>query len=67
MEAGEKSSALLRARGWSAIMLDDYLISNALLLTSLVIGGCTGCFEMFVVDIIMKNSNERITNLPVSV
>lgn len=47
VEACRKASALIQAEGWSSVILDDNLISNALFLTNLVIGGCTGCLELF--------------------
>jgi hypothetical protein len=47
VEACRKASALIQAEGWSSVILDDNLISNALFLTNLVIGGCSGCLELF--------------------
>ena len=42
-EAGLHSTELFEKRGWSTIVSDD-LVPNVLLMTSLVIGGVTGCF-----------------------
>jgi hypothetical protein len=43
VEAGRNSAELFERRGWTTIVSDD-LVPNALLLTSLVIGGVTGLF-----------------------
>jgi hypothetical protein len=58
VEACEKSSALIHAKGWSAVILDDHLISNALFFTNLVIGGCCGCCEMFLIVEQLMTYNE---------
>lgn len=41
--AGRHASELFEKRGWTRIATDD-LVPNVLLLTSLVLGGVTGCF-----------------------
>ena len=43
LEAGGSATELFEKRGWSTIVSDD-LVPNVLFLTSLVIGGITGCF-----------------------
>jgi hypothetical protein len=43
VDAGLHSTELFDKRGWSTIVSDD-LVPNILLMTSLVIGGITGCF-----------------------
>ena len=43
MDAGLHSTELFEKRGWTTIVSDD-LVPNVLLMTSLVIGGITGCF-----------------------
>lgn len=43
LEAGGNATELFEKRGWSTIVSDD-LVPNVLFLTSLVIGGVTGCF-----------------------
>ena len=43
VDAGLNSTELFDKRGWSKIVSDD-LVPNVLLMTSLVIGGITGCF-----------------------
>lgn len=43
MDAGANATELFKARGWSKIVTDD-LVPNILLMTSVVIGGATGCF-----------------------
>jgi hypothetical protein len=43
LEGGNKATELFAKRGWSTIVSDD-LVPNVLFLTSLVIGGVTGCF-----------------------
>jgi Plasma-membrane choline transporter len=43
LEAGNNATELFDKRGWSTIVSDD-LVPNVLFLTSLVIGGVTGCF-----------------------
>eukprot|EP00339_Tiarina_fusa_P008651 CAMPEP_0117084522 /NCGR_PEP_ID=MMETSP0472-20121206/59490_1 /TAXON_ID=693140 ORGANISM="Tiarina fusus, Strain LIS" /NCGR_SAMPLE_ID=MMETSP0472 /ASSEMBLY_ACC=CAM_ASM_000603 /LENGTH=829 /DNA_ID=CAMNT_0004813551 /DNA_START=41 /DNA_END=2531 /DNA_ORIENTATION=- len=43
VDAGLHSTELFEKRGWSTIVSDD-LVPNVLLMTSLVIGGITGCF-----------------------
>ena len=43
LDAGSKATELFEKRGWSMIVSDD-LVPNVLFLTSLVIGGVTGCF-----------------------
>lgn len=43
LEAGKNAHNLFEKRGWTAIVADD-LIPNVLFLTSLVMGGLTGCF-----------------------
>lgn len=42
-DAGHNATELFERRGWSTIVSDD-LVPNVLFLTSLVIGGATGCF-----------------------
>jgi len=46
-EAGHKANELFDKRGWSRIVTDD-LITSVLFLSSLVIGGLTGCFAVVV-------------------
>lgn len=46
VEACRKASSLIQAEGWSSVILDDNLISNALFLTNVVIGGCSGCLGL---------------------
>jgi Plasma-membrane choline transporter len=43
LEAGFKATDLFEKRGWTTIVSDD-LVQNVLLLTSLAMGGMTGCF-----------------------
>ena len=43
LDAGYNATELFERRGWSTIVSDD-LVPNVLFLTSLVIGGATGCF-----------------------
>lgn len=43
LDAGYNATELFDRRGWSTIVSDD-LVPNILFLTSLVIGGATGCF-----------------------
>jgi Plasma-membrane choline transporter len=43
LNAGNNATELFEKRGWSTIVSDD-LVPNVLFLTSLVIGGVTGCF-----------------------
>lgn len=43
LDAGKHATELFEKRGWSTIVSDD-LVPNVLFLTSLVIGGITGCF-----------------------
>jgi hypothetical protein len=43
LDASEHASELFEKRGWTLIVSDD-LVPNILLITSLVIGGVTGCF-----------------------
>ena len=45
-EAASLATELFSKRGWTTIVSDD-LVSNALLMTSVVIGGVTGCFAFF--------------------
>eukprot|EP00555_Chaetoceros_dichaeta_P006320 CAMPEP_0198257228 /NCGR_PEP_ID=MMETSP1447-20131203/6954_1 /TAXON_ID=420782 /ORGANISM="Chaetoceros dichaeta, Strain CCMP1751" /LENGTH=933 /DNA_ID=CAMNT_0043944073 /DNA_START=126 /DNA_END=2927 /DNA_ORIENTATION=+ len=47
VEAGEKASTLLKKRGWKKIVTDN-LISDVLLLVSLVIGGVSGCLTVWI-------------------
>jgi len=47
VEAGEKASTLLKKRGWKKIVTDN-LISDVLLLVSLVIGGVSGCLTIWI-------------------
>lgn len=42
-EAASLASELFAKRGWTTIVSDD-LVSNVLLMTSVVVGGVTGCF-----------------------
>jgi Plasma-membrane choline transporter len=44
LEAGKNAHELFEKRGWTTIVSDD-LIPNVLFLTSLVMGGLTGCFS----------------------
>lgn len=50
LEAGNNATDLFERRGWSMIVSDD-LVPNVLFLTSLVIGGITGCFAYFLSQI----------------
>jgi uncharacterized membrane protein len=43
LEAGVRATELFEKRGWTTIVSDD-LVPNVLLMTSLVVGGATGCF-----------------------
>lgn len=43
LDAGKKATDVFAARGWTTIVSDD-LVSNVFFLTSLMIGGLTGCF-----------------------
>jgi len=43
LDAGFNATELFERRGWTTIVSDD-LVPNVLFLTSLVIGGATGCF-----------------------
>lgn len=47
MEAGKNVFTLFRNRGWEAIIADD-LVSNTLLLVSLVVGAMIGCVALVV-------------------
>lgn len=47
LEAGMNATELFEKRGWTMIVSDD-LVPNVLFLTSLVIGGVTGCVAHFV-------------------
>lgn len=47
VEAGERASALLKKRGWKTIVTDN-LLSDVLLLVSLVIGGVSGCLTVWI-------------------
>jgi hypothetical protein len=49
-ESGGKASQLFEARGWTHVVSDD-LISTALTLTTLVIGGSTACLGMIVEEV----------------
>jgi len=42
LEAGHHATELFHKRGWTSIVSDD-LVPNVLMMTSLVIGGVTGC------------------------
>lgn len=43
LDAGLRATEVFEKRGWATIVSDD-LVSNILLIASLVIGGITGCF-----------------------
>lgn len=43
LDAGANATELFRTRGWTKIVMDD-LVPNILMMTSVVIGGATGCF-----------------------
>lgn len=43
LDAGHNATELFEKRGWSTIVSDD-LVSNVLLMFSIVVGGMTGCF-----------------------
>mmetsp|Transcript_12144 Transcript_12144/g.33656 ORF Transcript_12144/g.33656 Transcript_12144/m.33656 type:complete len:839 (-) Transcript_12144:72-2588(-) len=49
MEAGQMATELFEKRGWTTIVSDD-LVPNVLLMTSLVVGGVTGCFGYMLTD-----------------
>lgn len=46
-EASNRADDLFEARGWTMIVSDD-LVPNVLLITSLVVGGVTGCFAYLI-------------------
>eukprot|EP00546_Thalassionema_frauenfeldii_P012225 CAMPEP_0178921818 /NCGR_PEP_ID=MMETSP0786-20121207/15780_1 /TAXON_ID=186022 /ORGANISM="Thalassionema frauenfeldii, Strain CCMP 1798" /LENGTH=769 /DNA_ID=CAMNT_0020596055 /DNA_START=24 /DNA_END=2333 /DNA_ORIENTATION=- len=50
LEAGHKATELFEKRGWTTIVSDD-LLSNVLLMFSVVVGGVTGCFGMLIQNI----------------
>lgn len=50
IDAGLNATELFEKRGWSTIVSDD-LVPNVLLMTSLVIGGITGCFAHLIENI----------------
>lgn len=50
MDASQHASELFEKRGWTVIVSDD-LVPNILLMTSLVIGGVTGCFAHLIAQI----------------
>lgn len=50
LEAGINASELFAKRGWTTIVSDD-LVPNVLFLTSLVMGGVTGCFAHIVASV----------------
>ena len=63
MDAGLHSTELFDRRGWSTIVSDD-LVPNVLLMTSLVIGGATGCVAHLIenVEVLsLTNLNEPST------
>lgn len=62
MDAGLHSTELFEKRGWSKIVSDD-LVPNVLLMTTLVIGGVTGCFAHLIETIETLSLTE--TNEPV--
>jgi hypothetical protein len=60
-EAGEHSTELFEKRGWTKIVSDD-LISNVLLMVSVVVGGVTGCFGVLIQkrdELIFSSLHER--------
>jgi hypothetical protein len=46
MEASSRSAELFEKRRWTVIVSDN-VVPNFLLMTSLVIGGVTGCFALW--------------------
>lgn len=50
LDAGHNATELFERRGWSTIVSDD-LVPNVLFLTSLMIGGVTGCFSYLISQI----------------
>lgn len=49
LDAGSSATELFSTRGWTMIVTDD-LVPNILLMTSLVVGGATGCFAHLLED-----------------
>lgn len=49
-DAGEKATILFQTREWTDVIRDD-LIHNVLVMASIVIGGCTGCFGLLVEEV----------------
>lgn len=47
LDAGHNASELFEKRGWSRIVSDD-LVTNVLLMFSIVVGGITGCVGILV-------------------
>jgi len=47
LDAGHNATILFRKRGWSMIVSDD-LISNVVMMVSVMIGGLTGCFGLLI-------------------
>ena len=58
LDAGSSATELFSTRGWSMIVTDD-LVPNVLLMTSLVVGGATGCFAL----ILEEFSDKHISSL----
>lgn len=50
MSASQNATKLFERRGWTVIVSDD-LVSNILLIASLVVGGVTGCFAHLISQI----------------
>mmetsp|Transcript_5313 Transcript_5313/g.10506 ORF Transcript_5313/g.10506 Transcript_5313/m.10506 type:complete len:885 (+) Transcript_5313:474-3128(+) len=57
-EASTHATELFTKRGWMTIVSDD-LVSNVLLMTSIVVGGVTGCFAFLLSGL----ENLHVTNL----
>jgi hypothetical protein len=47
LDAGHNATELFEKRGWTTIVSDD-LVTNVLLLFSVVVGGVTGCFGVLI-------------------
>ena len=47
LEAGSHATELFEKRGWTMIVSDD-LVPTVLLMVSVVVGGVTGCFGVFI-------------------
>eukprot|EP00548_Thalassiothrix_antarctica_P006641 CAMPEP_0194133236 /NCGR_PEP_ID=MMETSP0152-20130528/3491_1 /TAXON_ID=1049557 /ORGANISM="Thalassiothrix antarctica, Strain L6-D1" /LENGTH=849 /DNA_ID=CAMNT_0038828513 /DNA_START=64 /DNA_END=2613 /DNA_ORIENTATION=+ len=50
LDAGHNATQLFEKRGWTTIVSDD-LVTNVLLMFSIVLGGITGCFAMLIQNV----------------